>query len=218
MVEQYAEASMRATDGGGVSRRTVTAAAWAAPVILAAAALPKAAASTVTQVDLSSTARHPVGPDGNHQSLAYYQGARLCDYTFTFSNSGPDVLPAGSTITLGLPFPAIWDLDSLQIVSSHIHSLVPAGRSTVDITVDGAPTAFRQLFHFTVATEVPVSTFNVNFTIQMNDVQNTATNYYSVRTTANFSAGVGVNDINPGNNADFADNYAYYNHAPATTP
>ncbi|WDH78710.1 hypothetical protein PTQ19_14540 [Microbacterium esteraromaticum] len=218
VVEQQSAAVTRDSGCGGVSRRAVVSAAWAAPVVLAATAAPRAAASTNAQVDLVATARHPIDSDGSHNSLAYYEGPRLCDFTFTFANEGPDVLPAGSRIELGVPFPSIWNLDSLTIVSSGAQTLVPAGRGTVDITTGDNPTAYRQLFYFTVTTPVPVGAFNVNFTIQMNGTQNTATNFYYVRTTARFTPGVGANDIDPGNNADFADNYAYYNHAPATTP
>lgn len=197
-----------------ISRRTVTTAvAWSAPVVAMSVALPLSAASGA-QVDLWSTARLPAAPNGVYQGENYYAGPRSCSFTYDFGNFGPDELPAGATITIGLPFASIWTTGSLSITSSGGYPLVAAGTSTEEIAPD--PLAYRQLWHFTLGAALAAgASFTVQFTVPMNGTENTATNFYRVRTTSGFQVGPGVTDTNSSNNSDFSDNYAYFNHAAA---
>lgn len=203
-----------------IDRRTITkAAVWSVPVVAAAVAAPLAAASTAPEVDLWSTARLPSAPDGTHtvdgNTNSYYQGPRTATFTYTFGNLGPDALPAGAMITIGLPFAAIWTTNSLTITDSAGYALADAGTRTQTIA-EGPPLAVRQLWDFTLASPLASgASFNVDFTAQMNGTSNTATDFYRVRTTSDFRAGAGVTDTDSANNSDFSDNYAFFNRTGA---
>ncbi|MDP3952247.1 hypothetical protein, partial [Microbacterium sp.] len=189
-------------------------AVWSVPVVAAAVATPLAAASTTLQVDLWSTARLPVDRDGTHtvdgNTHNYYQGPRTATFTYTFGNDGPDALPAGARIAIGLPFAAIWTTDSLTFTDQGGYVLDPVGTRTENIAVE--PVAVRQLWDFVLASELASGTFfNVTFTVEMNGTSNTATDFYRVRTTSGFQPGAGVTDVDLANNSDFSDSYAFFN-------
>ncbi|GAA2894960.1 hypothetical protein [Microbacterium esteraromaticum] len=205
-----------ASESTALSRRTLVAgAAWSIPAIAVAVAAPLTAASPAPQVNLWSTARLPSGPDGTYRGESFYRGPRLTSFSYTFGNLGPDELPAGATLTIGLPFAAIWETSSFTIVGSDGYPLAASGTGTQEIGTE--PLAVRQLWYFTLmAPLAPGASFTVNFTVQMNGTENTATNFYRVRTTSDFQPGSGVTDSDTGNNADFSDNYAYFNHASAS--
>lgn len=209
------ERSVSADEAGRhlLARRTVNkAAVWAMPVIALAAAAPASAASNGSRVNLWSMARLPDARDGVHNGDNYYQGPRDCQFRYTFGNYGPDTLPTGATLTIGLPFASIWD--DLIITGSGAHPLVAAGTSTVEIAPE--PRAVRQLWHFSLSSEVPAGTqFDVYFTARMNGTNNTATNFWRVRTTSDFQPGLGVEDTEPENNSDFSDAYAFFNNVNA---
>lgn len=206
-------------DEGLIDRRTLTkAAAWSIPVMAAAVAVPLAAASTEPQINLWSTARLPSSAaDGVYLGNNYYQGPRSLAFTYTFGNLGPDTLPAGALLTIGLPFASIWQTATLSITNSDGYALSPAGTRTENIATEPV-LAVRQLWDFTLGTPLPAgASFTVSFTVQMNATSNTATDYWQVRTTSYFQTGTGVTDTDPSNNNDYADNYAYFNHTQAST-
>lgn len=196
-----------------IDRRTVTKAAmWSVPVVAAAVAVPLATASTQPQVNLWSTARLPATRDGVYLDEDYYEGPRTCVFTYNFGNFGPDPLPVGALLTIGLPFALIWTTDSLEITNSGGAVLTPAGTRTATID-EGPPLAVRQLWDFTLASELAAnSSFTLNFTVDMNGSNNAATNHYRVRTTSNFQPGSGVTDTVPDNNAGISSNYAFFNN------
>lgn len=202
----------RTRGDGLIDRRTITKAAmWSVPVVAAAVAVPLAAASTQPQVNLWSTAQLPATRDGVHVNDDYYEGPRSCVFTYTFGNFGPDALPVGAMLTIGLPFALIWNKASLNITNSGSAVLTPAGTRTA--TIDEDPLAVRQLWDFTLASELAANDrFTLNFTVDMNGSNNAATNHYRVRTTSNFQPGSGVTDTVPDNNAGFSSNYAYFNN------
>lgn len=199
-----------------IDRRTITkAAVWSVPVVAAAVAAPLAAASTTPQVNLWSTARLPASRDGVHTvggvTNDYYQGPRTAAFTYTFGNLGPDTLPAGAMVTIGLPFAAIWTTAALTITNSDGYALTPAGTRTQTID-EGPPLAVRQLWDFVLGSPLASgASFTVNFSVPMNDTSNTATDFYRVRTTSNFQPGSDATDTDTANNADYSDNYAYFN-------
>lgn len=203
-----------------IDRRTLNKAAiWSVPVVAAAVAVPLAAASPGPQVNLWSTARLPASRDGVHTTsdgtYDYYQGPRTCSFTYTFGNLGPDPLPSGATLTIGLPFASIWTTNSLNITNSGGYAVSPAGTRTATID-EGPPLAIRQLWDFVLTAELAANTsFTLNFTVQMNGTSNTASNFYRVRTTSNFQPGSGVTDTEPDNNSDTSDNYAFFNYSGA---
>lgn len=202
-----------------VSRRTIVrGAAWSVPVIAAAAAVPLSAASTTDpQVNLWSTARLPNSQrDGVYLGNNYYQGPRSLSFTYTFGNLGPDELPSGGRLSFGLPFAAIWVTNSFVITSSDGYPLTPAGTRTETIAEEPV-LAVRQLWDYVLLAPLPAgATFTVNFTVQMNGTSNTATDHWQVRPTSDFQPGDGITDTDPGNNRDYSDNYAYFNHSKAS--
>ena len=203
-----------------IDRRTITkAAVWSVPVVAAAVATPLAAASTTLQVDLWSTARLPIDPDGtltvDGNTHNYYQGPRTATFTYTFGNDGPDDLPAGAMITIGLPFAAIWTTDSLTITNPGGYALAEVDTRTQTID-EGPPRATRQLWDFTLGSPLASGAFfNVTFEVQMNGTSNTATDFYRVRTTSDFRPGAGATDPDLANNSDFSDSYAFFNRTGA---
>lgn len=197
-----------------VSRRTIVrGVAWSMPVIAAAAAVPLAAASTKTRVNLWSTARLPTNQrDGLHKGLNYYQGPRSLNFVYTFGNLGPDELPIGGILTFGLPFAAIWETASFVITSSGGYPLAPVGTRTETINNVSVP-ATRRLWDFVLGAPLPAgSSFSVTFTVQMNATSNSATNLIDARTTSNFQPGGNVADTDQSNNRDYSDAYAYFNN------
>lgn len=203
------------TDVTNPGRRSfVSAAAWSVPVVALAVAAPSATASTTLSVDLWSTPRLPnETADGQHQSLPYYQGLRTLTFTYTFGNNGPDDLPVGALITIGLPFAAAWDTDSMQVTGDpQGKEPVFASTSTTDISTEDGPSAFRQNWHFVLSAPIPAGTqFNVTFQVDLTTTWNTATNYYRVAAYSNITTGnTGITDTNAGNNSD-RSGFAYFN-------
>ncbi len=91
-------------------RKLLLTSAWAVPVIAVASATPAFAASNEKRVDLSSQARVPnEARSGVNNGTSYWQGPRTLTFDFTYTNSGPDPLPAGAMVSIGLPFAAAWD-------------------------------------------------------------------------------------------------------------
>lgn len=203
-----------------IDRRTLhKAAVWSVPVVAAVVAAPLAVASPEPQVNLWSTARLPASRDGVHTtadgSFDYYQGPRTCSFTYDFGNFGPDTLPSGATLTIGLPFAAIWTTGSLNITGSDGYAVTPT-RTRTETIDQGPPLAVRQLWDFALASELAAgASFTLTFTVPMNGVNNTATNFYRVRTTSNFQPGPGVTETVPSNNSDNSDNYAFFNYSGA---
>lgn len=205
----------------GIDRRTLASAAlWAAPVVALAVATPLAAASPGqdVQVDLSATARIPnEAPNGQHLGDSYYQGPRVLSFRYTFANLSATETPAGSTVTLGLPFPAVWETAQLRIISSGPYTLQPAGTRTIVIGQD--PLAYRQLWDFTLMSALPAgASFDVVFDVPLNGVSNTATDGWRVRPTAEIAPPAGVTDTDSSNNFDPTNVYVYFNNSNASTP
>lgn len=203
-------------------RSTLQAAAWSTPALVVALAAPSASASTSNPivVDLHSTAHIPnEAPNGTHLGYSYYQGARTLTFTFQFGNNGPDELPAGGLVTIGLPFAAIWDTGSMAVIADP-NSKMPtaAGTGTMDITADGGPSAFRRLWYFSLGAPVPAgSSFSLTFSVNLTATSNSASNFYRVRPYSDIGIGItSATDFDTSNNADTSDQYVFFNNQNAS--
>ena len=209
------------TETQNLHRRTVLAgAAWSVPIIALAAAVPAAAASGAVEVELFSEARLPVeARDGVHDGLNYYQGTRTLSFLATYTNSGPDDLPVGGHIDFGLPFASAWNTTSLSIIKDDA-GMNPTALApfTMDITAEGQPTAFRQVWRFALNSPAPAGTsFEIAYQVTLNSTSTTATNGYRARVYTNISTGSsGATETTTGNNAGYSAFYAYFNNQNAS--
>jgi len=190
---------------------------WAVPVVAAAVAMPLAAASTQSQVNLWSTARLPDSPpDGfiteSGNTLPYYQGPRTLAFTYTFGNLGPDPLPSGAVVSLALPLDLIWNTATLAITNSGGYPLAPAGTRTETIATN--PLALRRIWDFVLNLELAAgASFAVNFTVDLNDSSDDATDFYRVLMMSDFQLqpGADVTDTDSTNNPNANTEYVIFN-------
>lgn len=162
------------------------------------------------------TTRTALTRPGGSGPLNYYAGPRACTFTYTFGNFGPDALPVGATLSFGLPFAAIWNTNSFTITNSNGRVLTPMGEPRPQ-QIEDDPVLVRRWWDFTLGSEIPAATsFNVTFTVNMNGTNNTATNFYFVRTVADIDPGSsGATDIASDNNRDTSQNQAFFNRIDA---
>lgn len=202
------------------TRRSVLASsAWAVPSIVIASAAPAFAASTTPEVNLWSRARLPLeARDGEYNGDNYYQGPRTLTFRYTYGNLGPDALPAGATISIGLPFSEIWDGPPSIVADPQGKS--PTYFSTSAETIGTEPNLVRRWWNFQVPTTIGAGEqFTIDFRIDMNSTSNTATNFYKARPFADIRVGSAEATeaaANLGNNRSNADNYAFFNNKNAT--
>lgn len=203
-------------------RALLKAAAWTTPAVLAASAAPAYASSTAPRVNLYSLAANATEPtDGNTNAggFPYYQGERWLDYTVTYGNLGPDAMPAGAIISLGLPHPAIWDKGSITIPRPSGDPLnktpVAAGNRTEFVTpADGETPAFNRIwFDFEVTTPIPAGqTFQITYRIKLTATRNTSSMHWAVRDFSDISTGTAdAVDTQLGNNRNRVEELRMYN-------
>lgn len=205
-----------------LSRRNIVAAgAWSVPIVALAAATPAAAASAgepeAPQVDLVTTAALPnEAPDGRGgpSNLRYYQGTRDLTFTFTYTNNGPDDLPAGGRVAIDLPLPLSWEEPSIIASSQTGRTFTAAGTEQFDITQEGSPTIYRKAWYFDTAQPIGAGvSITVTYAITLNDLSNSATDFYKVRFKSRIGVGTsGATEISMANNTDAVPNeYVYIN-------
>lgn len=198
-------------------RQLVRAAAWSVPAVALASASPAFAQSG--RVDLWSTAREANETrDGVHLDYDYYQGPRDLTFTYRFGNRGTITMPAGASVTIGLPFAAAWNVASMEVVPT-AGNRAPVAAGTSQVTVATEPNMVRQLWHFTLGGAIGVNQeFEITFKVRLNTTSNTATNFYRARNWANITTGAAdVQDSNASNNSDFTQKYFFYNNENAGT-
>ncbi|QPZ37445.1 hypothetical protein [Paramicrobacterium chengjingii] len=186
-------------------------------MIALAAATPAAAASTTQpQVNLWTQARNP------NESISFtssggvpvYQGARTLTYTITYGNYGPETMPAGALVSFSLPLDAVWGSIGISSVSNS-YSLAFIGRTATDVSTDpDEPNLKRAVWSYTVNEAIPAGmSFDVVFTVPLNDTVSESTDYWKVRTRSTINIGAAdVVEAVPENDLDYSDTYVHYNH------
>ncbi|HMR48070.1 MAG TPA: hypothetical protein PKE40_04440 [Arachnia sp.] len=186
--------------------------AWAVPVIAAGAATPLAAA-TVETVDLTSRARIPNETrSGTTGGLDQWTGPRNLTFTYDYFNNGPATLLAGATVSIGLPFAAIWDTDTMTATLGGT-SLTLLTTSTESFGSAGNPEAFRRWWDFALPVPLaPGGSVTVEYAVHLNGTSNAATQFYQVRTVSDIAVGAsGATENILDNNRDFSDVYIRFN-------
>lgn len=164
-------------------RKLLLASAWAVPVIAVASATPAFASSDEKRVDLSSQAKVPnENPSSvNDNGLSVWRGPRTLTFDFTYANSGPDALPAGATVSVGLPFASIWETNTMKATLSG-SPLTLLTTSTESIGGQGEPEAYRRWWHFYLPFGLaPGQSVTVKYSVYLTGVSNAASKHYRVR-------------------------------------
>lgn len=200
-------------------RALLRTAAWGTPAVLIAGASPAFAASTSSpQVNLYSLAANAnESADGTRPSgVPYYEGPRTLTYTVTYGNRGPDVMPAGALIAIGLPHPAIWDAGSMRVTAD------PGGKGPVFTqqrtefvtpATETAPAFNRSWFEFTLGQPIAVNeSFSITYSITLTATSNTSSQGWSVRDFADIGVGgTNATETSTGDNRSRVEALRMYN-------
>lgn len=200
------------------SRRSVLkATAWTTPAVLAVGAAPAFANSSVrvNLYSLAANANEPIdGTTGG--SNPYYSGARTLTYTVTYGNLGPDQMPAGAIVSLGLPHPQIWDESTIRVTND------PAGKrpvflqqrtQAISAATPEVPAFNRSWFDFTLGEPIASGgSFTLTFSILLKAGGNTSSQHWAVRDFADIGVGAtGVQDTQLANNQSRVEETRMYN-------
>ncbi|MBN7794122.1 hypothetical protein [Microbacterium esteraromaticum] len=212
-------------DTGSLNRRTLLkGAAWSAPVVAMAVAVPSAAASTVPapQVDAWAQAHMPLeAPSGTIDgTYNYYTGPRVLSYRMAYGNNGPDPIPAGATVTIDLPFAALWDVGTMQVVED-LSGVAPTFVGGTAVAYDGVNenanfNYWRWNFHLGRAIE-PGESFTLTYRVSLTAATTAASDTFRVRSRATIAVGgTGAQDTNTTNNVGHSAAFTAYNSASAS--
>lgn len=200
----------------GMSRRMVTrAAAWSVPVIAVSAAAPAFAASCLA--DLSTRAFFPnETPDSNADGLPTYAGLRFMTFDVTYRNEGPNVQPAGSTVSFSVFYSGYWDSITISSNPSSI-PLTFVGRTEEPGTTNLGEPGARAVWTWTVGAALAVGqTFTLTYRVRLRAVPAFGPTYptrprLGSRPQSRISGS--CQDPNLANNTDFGDNQFYIDNS-----
>ncbi|HCS62389.1 MAG TPA: hypothetical protein DIW46_13515 [Microbacterium sp.] len=209
---------------GAIDRRgLLKGAAWSAPIIALAVATPLAAASTAPaiHVDLWSDAFMPLdAPDGTvGGQYNYFTGPRWLTYRFSYGNNGPDTLPTGAFVSIDLPFAALWNTATMEIVEDPTGAN-PTFIGSQPMPYDGAGTgpAFNYgRWTYMVNREVaPGESFTLTYRVWLTDATIPASDHYRSRCRSAISvASTGAIEDSPLTNSGYSAAFTMYNTSTA---
>ena len=200
----------------GPSRRSVTrAVAWSTPVVAVTAAVPAFASSCLA--NLGTQAFFPnEAPDSNPGGEPTYAGVRFVTFNATYRNDGPNVQPAGTTVSLALFYSGYWDSPSISSNPSNIPLAFVGRTEEPGVTNLGEPGA-RAVWTWAVGTPIAVGqSFTLTYRVRLRRVPAFGPTYptrprLGLRTNSRMSGS--CQDPNLANNNDFADNLFYIDNS-----
>lgn len=161
-------------------------------------------------VDLASTVALPADPTGTYINDPYYSGPGRRTFDATFTNNGTEALPAGSEITMQLPFDTIWTTFDIDRNPSSI-GLTSAGSETVSLGGD----AVARRWIYTVSESVAAGgSFDITFGAWLTVDHTTASNNLRARAKTQFRVGSAM-ATDATNDSLGNSEFAYFNNQSA---